>query len=136
MNELLFYKSNLKIYISSALLVILVILMLIISLFYKFTFHFSYNGIVIYEEGEYYVSIILSDNEISKIKKVFLVVDKNHINYEVSKISSEYVLTESGPKREVQLKFNLNEEDKINNNVIILNFIYEKTIFNKLKEML
>ncbi len=109
--------------------------MFVISIRYKFNFHFSYNGLVLKEEEEYYVYLLLSDNDITKIKQLFLIVDKKHINYQVSKISDEYILTDSGPKKGVYIKYNLSDEDKIVNNVIKLNFIYESTIFNKLKEM-
>ena len=133
--NLLFNKYDKKITFFSIILLMLVIFMIVISVFYKFNFHFSYNGIVFGEEGEYYVYVLLSDNDIVKIKKVFLVVDKCHVSYKIFKISDEYILTDIGPKRGVYLKFDLNDDDKIVNNVISLNFVYESTLFNKLKEM-
>ena len=135
-NYLLFNKENKITTLFSIILILIVAVTLNIIFFYKFEFHSSYNGIVLREENEYYVSIILSDNELKKIKKNLLIVDKEKINYEIEKISEEYVLTETGPKRLVYIKINLKDEEKIINNVVELNFTYKDTLYKKLKEML
>ena len=50
------------------------------------------------------------------------------------KISDEYIISDNGPVRKVYLKFNLNDSDKIINNVLKLNFINRTTIFSYVKE--
>ena len=129
-----FYKEKNTI-IASIIIIIILLISIIISLTQKFIFYFSYNGIVINEGGKIYVSCLLDDNELIKIKKTFLIYDKRKTNYEIIKIENEYVLTELGPKKLVYMNIDLNEEDKINNNIVKLNFEYKKTILEKIKEM-
>ena len=130
-----FNKKNNKIIIASILIIIVLIISIIISITYKFKFYFSYNGIIVNEGGNYYVSCLLDDNEITKIKKTFLIYEKEQKNYEIKKIENEYILTETGPKRLIYMNIDLDEQDKINNNVVKLKFEYKTTLLEKFKEM-
>lgn len=116
----------------SIFLIILIVIFIFISVFYKFNFSASYNGIV--SEEEYYVVVYLSDNGLQSIKKNVLIVDKVMVDYDIVKVSDDYILSDKGPVRSIYLKFNLNDNDKIVNNVLKLNFIYKSTIFNYVKE--
>lgn len=129
-----FYKEK-KITIAAIIIIIILLISIIISVTQKFKFYFSYNGIIINEGGKFYVSCLLDDNELTKIKNTFLIYDKRKTNYEIIKIENEYVLTELGPKKLVYMNIDLNEEDKINNNVVKLYFGHKKTILEKIKEM-
>lgn len=122
-----------KICFCSIIVICFMLLIISVSIFYKFQFVSSYTGIVGLED-DYYVSIFLDDSEIIGIKNKQLVVNKVLVSYEIVKISDDYVLTDYGSKRNLYLRFKLNDNDKVINNVIQLNFVYKKTIFEKLKE--
>ena len=123
-----------KITFCSIIIIILISCLIMLSLFYKFDFSDSYNGIVRMEEGNFYVYILVDDNDISKIRNQYLVVDKEKKEYQIIKIEQEYVFTDYGPMRGLYLEFNINDDDKILNNVLTLKFVSKKTIFDKLKE--
>ena len=133
LNNLVFYRVR-SLYFYSLFLIVVLLFMIFVSIFYKFHFYFSYIGFVCLED-DYYVSLLLDNNEIDEIKKTFLVYDKNRVSYDIIKIDSDYVLTDTGSKRLVHIKFQLNDNDKIVNNVVSLKFGYESTLFGRLKEM-
>lgn len=114
--------------------VILILSFIFLSVFVKFDFITSFNGIVV-KEDDFYVSLVISDNDLQRIQKALLVVDKARVDFSIVKISDEYVLSSDGPMRYVYLKFNFDDRYKIINNVIKLNFVSRKTIFSKLKEV-
>lgn len=133
-NCLFFDKnSDLKISIISIIIIFVFCTLLFISIFCKFDFITSYNGIVVLED-DFYLYLLLDNNEIVDIKKQNLVVDKKIVDFNIVKIDSDYVLTDSGPKKGVYLNFELNESDKIINNVISVKFVSKKTILDKMKE--
>jgi len=123
-----------KMVVCSIIIIILIFCLIMLSLFYKFEFSDSYNGIVKMEEGNYYVYILVDDNDISKIRNQYLVIDKERKEYQIVRIEQEYILTEYGPMRGLYLSLSINDDDKILNNVLLLNFVSKKTIFDKLKE--
>lgn len=125
--------NDFKICFLSIIVIGLIFLIILLSIFYEFEFISSYTGIVGLED-DYYVYVLLDDNEIIDIKNKQLVVNKDLVSYEIIKIDSEYILTDFGPKKGLYFKFNLNDDEKIVNNVLQLNFVYKKTILEKLKE--
>ena len=118
----------------SIAIAVLFIIILFICFFVKFEFSTSYNGIV--SEDDYNVILYVKDNELQNIKNHVLVVNKARLDYEIVKISDQYMLSDSGPVRGVYLNFLINDDDKIVNNVLQLNFICRKTIFDYIKEMI
>ena len=132
---ILFNKRNNKIIIASIIMILILITSIIISIFYKFEFYYSYNGIIKKEGGNYYVSCLVDNNEIIRINNSFIIYEKEKQDFEIKKIEDEYVLTETGPKKLIYINLNLKEEDKINNNVVLLKFGQKKTLLKKIKEM-
>ena len=116
-------------------IVILISSFIFMSIFVKFDFSTSFNGVVV-KEDDFYVSVVISDNDLRWIQNSLLVVDKNRVDFSIVKISDEYVLSSGGPMRCVYLKFDFDDRYKIINNVVKLNFVSRKTIFSKLKEVI
>jgi len=135
-NNCLFFDKYRDFSITFCSLIFMVFLLISIAIvvFYKLNFCISYSGFVV-KEDDYYVSLYIDDNGLQNIKKNVLVVNKVNLDFDIVRISDDYVLTENGPMRCVYLKFNLDDGDKIINNVLKLNFIHKSTIFNKMKEM-
>ena len=135
-NNCLFFDKyrSISISICSIALIILFIVFILFSIFYKIDFSTSYNGIVV-KGDEYYVNMFIDDNGICRIQKALLVVDGQVIQYSINQISDEYVPTDNGLVRSVLLDFDFDDDKKIVNNVIKLNFLEKTTIFNKVKEM-
>lgn len=126
---------DLMITFCSFIIVVLIVSFIFISLFVKFDFSTSYSGIVV-KEDDFYVSLVISDNDLQRLQKTVLVVDNKKTDYSIIRISDDYVLSSSGPMRYVYLKFDFDDRYKISNNVLKLNFISHKTIFSRLKEMI
>lgn len=134
-NKCLFYcYRDLSITICSIVIMFLLVGIFCILLFVKFDFCYRFNGLVLKDGDIFYVSTLLGDSELKKIQNFSFLVDKKKTDYYIRNISSEYVLTENGLKREVSLEFNIEDDKKIVNNVIDLTFIDKKTIFENLKE--
>lgn len=124
---------NISISICSIVLIVVLVLFLLFSLFCKINFCTSYSGYVV-KEDDFYVRLFLDDNSIQFLQKDELVVNGKRVDYNIVSISDEYALS-NGLVRSVLLSFDLDNKDKIINNVINLHFLRKNTIFNKVKEM-
>lgn len=127
--------NNMSVFICSLILIILMLVIFFISLFVKFNFSTSYTGVVV-KDGDFYVSVVVSADDLQRLQKNSLVVNKEKKDYSVVSISEDYVITDNGPMKYVVLKFDIDIDERIVNNVIKLNFIHRCTIFSKLKEMI
>lgn len=126
---------DLSLTIVSLIIIILILVLLVVSIFVKFNFITSYNGIVV-KEDDFYVGLVVSADDLVKIQKSSLIVDKDKKDFSIVSIGEEFVLTGQGSKKYVVLKFEFDDNEKIVNNVIKLNFINRCSIFSKLKEMI
>lgn len=127
--------NNMSVFICSLILIILLFVFFFISLFVKFNFSTSYIGVVV-KEDDFYVRMVADVDDLQRLQKNSLVVDKEKKDYSIISISDDFVITDSGPMKYVFLKFDIDIDEKIVNNVIKLNFIRRCTIFSKLKEMI
>lgn len=135
-NKCLFYcYKDFSIYLCSLFILLFLIVFVFILFFVKFNFCYRYSGFVLEEGEEFYVYIMASDSWISKLQNIPLVIDKNSVSYDIIRIGREYILTESGIRREVLLKFDIDDNKKIVNNVLELCFLRKMTFFDKMKEM-
>lgn len=136
-NKCLFFEySDFSIIIVSIVILVLLNIIFFIMFFVKFDFSYGYNGLVIKDGENFYVSVMVSDSELKKLPSYSFIVNNNCIDYEIISIGGDYVLTDSGLKRELILSFDIGDDKKIVNNVLDLYFISKKTFFNKIKEML
>lgn len=134
-NKCLFYcYRDPSITICSIVILVFLIVILLVLFFVKFNFCYRFNGLVLKDGDDFYVSTLVSDSDIKKIPDYSFLVDKKKVNYQIINISDEYVLTDGGLKRELSLKFDIIDDKKIVNNVLELIFIDNKTFFEKLKE--
>lgn len=134
-NKCLFFKyRDIQITVFSILILCFLILSFVILFFVRFNFSYRYNGLVLREGDCYYVSIIVSDNELRKIQVLELLVDGKKNNFDIVNISDEYSLSYA-LKREVTLRIDLADNKKIVNNIVSLVFVDKKTFFERMKEI-
>ena len=133
-NKCLFYcYKDFWINFISILIILIIGFILFIGCFIKLDFYDRYSGLVLWKE-DYYVSILV-DSSWFNIQNYSLLVDKEKKDYSIVSISSDYTITDSGLKKEVILKFDINNDDRIVNNVLNLYFVRKMTFLEKIKEM-
>ena len=133
-NKCLFYcYKDFWINFISIFIILIICFILYIGCFIKFRFFDRYSGLVL-KDGDYYVSILV-DSSWFNIQNYSLLVDKEKKDYSIVSISSDYTITDSGLKMEVILKFDINNDDRIVNNVLNLYFVRKMTFLEKIKEM-
>lgn len=114
--------------------IILVVSFILIAFFVSFPRYLQVVGIVVWEE-EYYVKMYLEDDQIMHLQSAILILDDKKIPFEIVRISDTYYLDEK-KYREVLLHFEMEEERKIENNLLSLSFILEnKTWIQTLQEI-
>ena len=134
-NRCLFFKyKDIHITMFSILILCFLILSFVIFFFVKFSFSYRYNGIVLKEGDDYYVSVLVSDNELRKIQVLELLVDGKKNNFNIVSISDGYSLSYA-LKREVILETDLSSDKRILNNIIELVFVDKKTFFERMKDI-
>lgn len=133
-NKCLFYcYKDFWINFISIFIILIICFILYIGCFVKFRFFDRYSGLVI-KDGDYYVSILV-DNSWFNIQNYSLLVNKEKKDYSIVSISSDYTIIESGLKKKVILKFDIDSDDRIVNNVLNLYFVRRMTFLEKIKEM-
>lgn len=128
-------NNSIKIWLMIVLLLLSTIIS--VSLFYEYKVIKTYQATVVNQNNNYYLNLYLTDNELLKFNQKKIYIDNKLVNKTVIAISSEYILTEIGKFRLVTLETEINEIDKINNNVIEIK-IYERdtTIMKELIDKL
>ncbi len=133
-NKCLFYcYKDFWINIISILIILIISFIFYIGCFIKFDFCYRYSGLVL-KDGDYYVSILV-DNSWFDLQNGSLLVNKEKKDYSIVSVSSDYTITDSGLRKEVILQFDINDDDRIVNNVLNLYFVRKMTFFKKIKEM-
>ena len=133
-NKCLFYcYKDFWINFISILIILFIGFILFICCFIKFDFYDRYIGLVLRKE-DYYVSIMV-DNSWFNIQNYSLLVNKEKKDYSIISVSSDYTITDSGLRKEVILQFDINDDDRIVNNVLNLYFVRKMTFFKKIKEI-
>lgn len=106
------------------IILIIIFILLIMFSFIPFNIYKNYVGSVIIENNTSYIKIEtnLSDFPINKNNKLYILKDK--YNYEIIKIENNNVI----------LKVNLKDNIRINNNILLLNILTNRTtLFDILK---
>src|SRR5574344_2009363 len=124
--ELFLRKKYNYIPIFTILLLILITFLIFIILYYKYDLVTNTSIQIIKKEESYFAKVYLKYNDINILKNAILVIDDKKYNYTIKEISSEYYLD-----------VNLNNVDKINNNILNISFINGKTtIYEYLKKIM
>ena len=103
------------------ILVIISLLFTVIS-FIPFNMYSTYNGFIIHNDEEYYISLNLekSDFPINKNNKLYI-KDKNY-KYKIFKIEDNNIL----------ISIKLKDDIKINNNIVVVNILKDRTTLYKI----
>lgn len=129
-------KHLIKFYIYISLIVF-VSLILILNIKYKK--YFQTKAIVINDNVNYNLNIYLSPNKINIIKSNnSIIIEDKEYNYKIKSISKDYILSNDFNNYiEIILEVNLNEKDKINNNILEVKLIEnDQKLFYYLKDYL
>ena len=131
-NSCLFYCYKESSVVICSIFIICILVISFYTLFFiKFSFSYRYNGYVLKDGDDYYVYILVSDNELKILQNNTLLVDGKSVEYKIINISNDYTYA---LKREVYLMCDIDDDKKIVNNVLDLVFIHKKTFFEKVKE--
>ncbi len=137
-------EDNIDIYNNSAIIlnnktpnfiITWIIIIAILSLFIvvimviPFNIYNKYNGYIILEDNNSYINLIVNKNDFPLYKNKKLYIEKEKYKYKIINVNDNNVL----------IKINLKEDIKINNNVVSVNVLKDRTtmlkiIKNKIKK--
>lgn len=112
---------------------------LILVLNMKYEKYYQTLGQVINNDNNYKLIINLSPYKLNIIKNNdSVIIDKFKYNYKINSISKDYIISgDLNNYIQITLDVNLNEKDKINNNILEVKFLESnKKLFYYLKEYL
>ena len=129
-NSAIILNNKIPSFINSWIIILIIIsLLFIVISFIPFNIYSTYSGVVIENDKEFYISLNLEkfDFPINKNNKLYI-KDKNY-KYEILNIEDNNVL----------ISINLNDDIKINNNIVVVNVLKNRTtlfkiIKNKIKK--
>lgn len=114
------------------LLSIFCIAFILISIFYNFNKYEKYLGIVTKEGNDYYVKVYVKNDEIVITKTDTVKIDNETVKYQIVFISNQLVInTNNETCKEMIIKCQLKNNQKIENNILSLNFMLRKTTLFK-----
>lgn len=118
-------KKTPKLVYSWITILILLIIVSIILFLIPFNIYKTYLGSLILDNDKAYIKLSLNNNDFPIKKKNKLYIENDCYNYEVININN----------LEVLLSINLKDEIRINNNIVVVNVIKNRTtVFKIIKE--
>lgn len=129
-------KKYILIYIT--IIMMLIIIFIYISLNYKYEKKYYTTGQVIIYDNKYYIKTYIEEDKINIIY-TNLIFDNDNTKYKIKSLGDEYFIFNNKKYYEVNLLFDLDYKYLINNNILELYFIEEKTtlfksFINKIKK--
>lgn len=120
------------------ILTFLLIFLTFFCVFYKYNPISNYTGQIIKKEDDYYVHIYVPYHSCSDIKNESLVIDSKKYQYSIIEIKDGYYLDDNLNKYyEVIIYVDLDTKHLINNNIIDIGFILNKTtLYQELKKLM
>lgn len=106
---------------------------------YKYPKIDNYLGTIIFDKGEYYVEIYVSENDIDDFSNQNLNINKKQYSYKIISTSIDEYIDNNEIYKKVIIYINSYNYYNLENNMIILNFENKKTsiinnIINEIKE--
>jgi len=119
-------KIGKDIIIWTILTIIFFILSVVLVLVYKIDYKLEYEAQVLVN-NDTSVIFYVKDEDLDKLKNKKLYVNNKKTNYDIKEFSKDYYITSDGKNyKQVTLKCILEDNIKINNNIIKLKFIVGK----------
>jgi len=127
-------KINPYINIYIAIMIIILSIFIIFSIKYEYTNKYKIKGQIIIEDNKYFIRTYIEEEKIEVIYNE-LVFNNIKIKFKIKSLGNEYLIDNNSKKYyEVNLLFELDSKYLINNNIIDMYFIEEKTtLYKKLK---
>ncbi|MDD2181046.1 MAG: hypothetical protein PHW32_01620 [Bacilli bacterium] len=122
------------------ILIITLVIFLIVGTWYEYPKYLNYHGNVIREEEKYLIKTMILEDDLIKVKKSKLIIDKNFVNYKINYINPIYYINQQEEKYyELILDTELNDNIKLENLPILMRFELSKTtlmreLIDKLKK--
>lgn len=124
-------KINIKVIIWNYLAFIFLILLLIFVTFYKIDNILEYEAQVLVTDN-IEVVFYAKDDDLNKLKNKTLYVNKKQVTYDIKSYSKDYYIASDGKNyKQVVINCNIDDNLKINNNIINLKFKVGKTTIMK-----
>lgn len=120
------------------ILTFLLIFLTFFCVFYKYNPISNYTGQIIKKEDEYNVHVYVPYHSCSDIKNESLVIDSKKYQYSIIEIKDGYYLDDNLNKYyEVIIYVDLDKQHLINNNIIDIGFVLNKTtLYQELKKLM
>lgn len=127
-------KINPYITIYIAIMIILLSIFIIFSIKYEYINKYKLKGQIIIEDNKYFIRTYIEEEKIEVIYNE-LIFNNKKIKFKIKSLGNEYLIDNNSKKYyEVNLLFELDSKYLINNNIIDMYFIEEKTtLYKKLK---
>lgn len=114
------------------ILIISLIAFIIVGIYYEYPQYLNYRGNIIKEKKEYFIKVLVLEDDLLKIKKGKLILNKKNMDFNIKYIEPVYYLDSNEQKYyEVVLNSKLQEDLKVENNPILIKFELPKTTLIK-----
>ena len=104
------------------IILILLSLLICIILFIPFNIYKQFNGYIILKDNNSYINLLVNKNDFPLYKNKKLYIEKEKYKYKIISIDDNNTL----------IKINLKEDIKINNNIVNVSILKDRTILYKI----
>lgn len=104
------------------IILILLSLLICIILFIPFNIYKQFNGYIILKDNNSYINLIVNKNDFPLYKNKKLFIEKEKYKYKIISIDDNNTI----------IKINLKEDIKINNNIVNVSILKDRTILYKI----
>ena len=108
-------------------LIIASIVFLIIAFKYRYYLYDHYLGYVIKKNDNYYITLYVENNKIPIFRNSIVIVGEKEVDFQILEISKEYYIFDNKKYHLIIIETEIEEELRIENNIINLKFRLEKT---------
>lgn len=114
------------------ILIVTFIIFIIIGNYYKYPRYLNYRGNIIKEDNKYLIKTLIKEDDLLKLKKSNLIIEKESLDFTINYIDPIYYLDQQQQKHyEITLNSLLPKEFKQENMPILVKFKLSKTTLVK-----